>query len=35
VYAGLDHTAPAVLATPMLLLGVAAAWPAWSWPAAG
>jgi energy-coupling factor transport system permease protein len=25
VYAGLDHTAPRVLATPMLLLGVAAA----------
>ena len=25
VYAGLDHTAPRVLATPMLVLGVAAA----------
>ena len=25
VYAGLDHTAPRLLATPMLLLGVAAA----------
>ena len=35
VYAGLDHTAPRVLATPMLLLGVAAASAAWSWPAAG